>query len=211
MRIKGIIFDLDGVLVSTDDLHYLAWKKIATQEEIPFDKEMNHQLRGVSRMDSLDFILKNSDKIYTKQEKLELARIKNDYYIELLKDLSKKDLLPNAEFILRYLKQKKYKLAIGSSSRNAKAILSKLDISHFFDVIVDGTHITNSKPDPEVFTLAGKQMGLSPDECCVIEDSSAGIIAANDAKMISIGYGQATNDDEAQYKINDLLDLQKYM
>lgn len=150
-------------------------------------------------------------KIYTKQEKLELARIKNDYYIELLKDLSKKDLLPNAEFILRYLKQKKYKLAIGSSSRNAKAILSKLDISHFFDVIVDGTHITNSKPDPEVFTLAGKQMGLSPDECCVIEDSSAGIIAANDAKMISIGYGQATNDDEAQYKINDLLDLQKYM
>src|SRR5690554_1035635 len=136
--IKAVIFDLDGVIVSTDDLHYKAWKHMADLEKIDFDKKINHRLRGVSRMESLNIILEKATKKYSDQEKEELASIKNNYYVELLNELTPKDILPNVNEVLRILKDKGIKIAIGSSSKNAKNILNHIELSDMFDVIADG-------------------------------------------------------------------------
>lgn len=205
--IKGIIFDLDGVIVSTDDLHYMAWKKITLEEGIPFDKAINHQLRGVSRMASLDIILSNASKTYTSLEKQALANIKNSYYVSLLNQLSQKDILSNVIPTLIKLKKLGYKLAIGSSSKNAKTILNKLQIIDMFDVIVDGNDITNSKPHPEVFLKAAEKLGLEPIECIVIEDAEAGIEAAIEGHMITFGLGEASRFRKTHFSLNNISDI----
>lgn len=205
--IKGIIFDLDGVLVNTDNLHYLAWKKIADKENILFNPEINNKLRGVSRMESLDIILENSNKKYKDDEKIALATIKNNYYVALLDDLTKEDLLDGSLELLNYLKENNYKIAIGSSSKNAKKILEKLNITNYFDAISDGTNIINSKPHPEVFLKAKDMLNLQSNECIVIEDAKSGIDAAYNAKMLSIGLNDAYNYDKANYSINHLSDI----
>jgi len=205
--IKGIIFDLDGVIVSTDDLHYLGWKMIANRENIHFDKTINHQLRGVSRMESLNILLNHSFKVYSQTEKMQLASMKNDYYVSLLGNLSQSDLLPGALELIKYLKRKNYLLAIGSSSKNASIIIDKLNIREYFNVIVDGNDISNSKPHPEVFLTAANKLGLTSAECVVIEDAVTGIDAAKAANMITYGIGSAKNYENTDFGIDSLYDL----
>lgn len=204
---KAVIFDLDGVLVSTDDYHYLAWKKMADKEGIPFTEEINHRLRGVSRMASLDIILEKADKPYSPSEKESLATYKNDIYKESLNNLNPQHLLSNALNIIDYLKSKDIKIAIGSSSKNTKKILKQLEITELFDAIADGTDITKSKPDPQVFLIAAKRLNIEPENCFVIEDAIAGIEAAKAAGMIAVAINDATKSEKADYKINDLIEL----
>ena len=189
--IKAIIFDLDGVIVSTDNYHYKAWKQLADKEGIFFNEEINHQLRGISRMDSLDIILRKSTKAYTEEEKVELAAYKNDIYRASLSSLTKDDILPGVMDLLEDLKKHNFKVAIGSSSKNAKTILKNIGLETYFDAISDGTNITRSKPDPEVFLKAAEYLGMNPLECAVVEDAISGIEAAKRANMMAFAVGDA--------------------
>jgi beta-phosphoglucomutase len=156
---------LDGVLVSTDEFHYLGWAKLAEDEGTPFTREDNHRQCGVSRMESLEVLLENSDKAYTDDQKQEMAARKNNYYVEFLQDLTPDDALPGAREILADLREAGLKLAVGSSSRNTPLIVEKVDICGLFDAVADGNDLTNSKPDPEVFLLAAERLGLKPEAC----------------------------------------------
>jgi beta-phosphoglucomutase len=204
MRIKAVIFDLDGVIVSTDEYHFQAWKSMADEEGIYFDREINEMLRGVSRMESLDIILRKSAKIYGMHEKLELAQRKNDFYRELLKKLTPEDILPGVEKVLGELKESGIKVAIGSSSKNTPFILQKIGLSDYFDAVADGNEIKNSKPDPEVFLLAAKKLELSTKLCLVVEDADAGVEAALAGGMKVVGVGAAAYNEKAHYKVRDL-------
>jgi beta-phosphoglucomutase len=205
--IKGVIFDLDGVIVSTDEYHYLAWKAIADQEGILFNRDINHRLRGVSRMESLEIILENAHRRYTELEKEFLAKTKNDLYLQFLDELGPNNILKNAIEVIYYLKDKGIKVAIGSSSKNTKKILKQLGITAIFDAIADGNDIKKSKPNPEVFFVACERLGLLPDECAVIEDAFAGIEAAKNAGMMAIAINDAVKSPLADYIISDLLDI----
>ena len=191
---KGIIFDLDGVIVSTDNYHYLGWKKLADEEGIYFDETINHRLRGVSRMESLEIMLERAKKKYTPQEKTAFAKRKNEYYRELLSGMTPADLPAEVKNSLDTLRARGYLLAIGSSSANAKFILERVGLGDYFDAISDGTNISNSKPHPEVFIMAADMLGLKPGECLVVEDAKAGIDAA-----IAGGFPSAAIGDAAGY------------
>lgn len=189
--IKGIIFDLDGVLVSTDKLHFKAWKRLAEEIGINgYNMEDNVRQRGVSRMDSLEILLKKSERIYTTEEKEKLAGRKNRYYQELLSMSGEDILLPGAIKTLDLLKQKKLKTAVGSSSRNAPQIIDKTPIGLYIDGLVCGLDIMFSKPNPEVFLKAGEKIGIESSQCLVVEDAAAGIEAARRAgmKTLAVGY-----------------------
>ena len=203
---KGIIFDLDGVLVTTDDCHYLAWKKMADEEGIPFDRQINERLRGVSRMDSLEIILEKSARTYSAEEKEALAARKNGYYVELIQLLTPDDLFPGVLPLLNGLKQKGILLSVGSSSKNTPIILSRLGLESFFDAVADGNSITHSKPHPEVFLLAASRLGLAPEECLVVEDADAGIEAACAGGMKSLGVGPAAKNSRATYQAQTVVD-----
>ncbi|MEC9484840.1 MAG: beta-phosphoglucomutase [Candidatus Izemoplasma sp.] len=205
--IKGVIFDLDGVIVSTDDLHYKAWKKMADKENIPFDKTINNRLRGISRMASLNIILEKSEKTYSEEEKKDLTDFKNTYYRELLETLSKEDILPGIMDILTALKEAGIKLAIGSSSKNAKKILKKIELLEIFDAISDGTDITHSKPHPEVFLVAANKLELLPINLAVVEDAKSGIQAAKKARMLAFATGDAKDSEEKDHDFEALLDV----
>lgn len=207
MAIKAVIFDLDGVIVTTDDYHYEAWKMIADEENIYFDKVINERLRGVSRMESLEIILEKSLKKYNSKEKDNLAEKKNEYYKTLLKNLSTRDILPGVIKLLEILKEKNIKTAIGSSSKNTMMILNKIEMINYFDVIVDGTMIRESKPNPEVFIKAANLLEIPYDNCLVIEDADAGVKAAKNAGMKVLGVGSAKNNSFNDYSINDLSDV----
>ncbi|MEA4998504.1 MAG: beta-phosphoglucomutase [Candidatus Limiplasma sp.] len=205
--IKGMIFDLDGVIVSTDDCHYLAWKRMADEEGIYFDREINERLRGVSRMDSLQIILERAAKPYTQTEKEAMAARKNDYYVALIQELTPADILPGAAETLAALRQKGVKMAIGSSSRNTPVILERIGLSTAFDAVADGNQITRSKPDPEVFLLAARLLGLAPAECLVVEDADAGVEAALAGGMKALGVGSAAANPSATYRAKSLAEL----
>ena len=198
---KGIIFDLDGVIVSTDKLHYAAWKKMADDESIYFDEQINNRLRGVSRMASLEIILEKANKTYTDEEELALAEKKNNLYRELLKELTPADRLPGVTKTLDELKERGFKLAIGSSSKNTPQILKYIGLDGFFDAVSDGNNITHSKPDPEVFLKASEMLGLSPEDCYIVEDSTAGIEAGLAGGFSTIGIGDAALYERTLYKI----------
>lgn len=203
MNIKGIIFDLDGVIVFTDRYHYLAWKKIADELGIYFDETINNRLRGVSRMESLNIILENySGAPLSEEEKVRLAEKKNGFYRELLQQMSPDSVAPEVRAALRTLRSRGYKLSVGSSSKNAKAILSRVNLTEAFDAVSDGTNITRSKPDPEVFLKAAHFLNLKAETCAVVEDAFAGIDAACAAGMISVGMGDAAVYDKATYRIH---------
>ena len=204
VNIEAVIFDLDGVIVTTDDYHYEAWKKIADQENIYFDREINERLRGVSRMESLEIILEKSSKIYNEEEKIELATRKNDYYKNLLENLTKDDILPGILETLKLLEDKKIKTAIGSSSKNTIFILNKIGLIDKFDAIVDGTMIKNSKPAPEVFLQAAEKVGIKAEKCLVVEDADAGVEAGKRAGMRVLGVGSAKNNENADYKSENM-------
>jgi beta-phosphoglucomutase len=202
--IKAVIFDLDGVIVSTDEYHFQAWKQLADAWEIPFDRTMNDRLRGVSRMESLEIVLERSARKFSTEEKREMADCKNAAYCELLKTLSPADILPGVVETIRALKERRVKIAIGSSSKNARTILRAVGLEETFDVIADGNHITRSKPDPEVFTIAARQLGVSPEECLVVEDAEAGVEAALAAGMSVLAVGAAAGHPGATRSAKDL-------
>jgi beta-phosphoglucomutase len=205
--IKGVIFDLDGVIVSTDEYHYLAWKKLADSEGIPFDRRINQRLRGVSRMASLAIILEKAPRRYTAKEKRVLAERKNATYLRLLERLNPSDILPGFSEVFSELKAKSIKAAIASSSRNAPKILKKIGLSREFHAVVDGNAISRSKPDPEVFLLAAEALGLPPRECLVVEDAAAGVEAALAGGMAVLAVGHAASDPRATLRAKDLSDV----
>ncbi len=207
--IKAVIFDLDGVIVTTDHLHYLAWKKMADKEGIYFDEKINNRLRGVSRMASLEIILEKAHKSYTNEEKSALATFKNDVYVSLLEDLDEQDILPDVIEVIGKLKERDIKVAIGSSSKNTPIILKRIGLDHAFDGISDGNNITHSKPNPEVFLKAAQYIGVAPENCMVIEDAEAGIEAAKAAHMYGFAVGDAKKSAIADYKSDHLLDILK--
>lgn len=204
MRYQAVIFDLDGVLVSTDELHYAAWKEMADREGIYFEKVINNRLRGVSRMESLEIILERAQKAYTPSEKEAMASWKNNRYRELLDSITPADLLPGAMETLCGLKEMGIRIAVGSSSKNTPKILKQLDIASLFDAISDGNNITKSKPDPEVFLKAAEYLSLPAEACVVVEDAFSGIDAANAAGMLGIGIGDAASYAQAAYQIETL-------
>ncbi len=207
MRIAAVIFDLDGVIVSTDEFHYLGWKRMADEEGIPFDRSMNERLRGVSRMESLEIILEKADRPYTDDEKKELAGRKNNYYRQLLENLSPANILPGVMGLLDGLRQEGVRIAVGSSSRNTPVIIEKIGLFHVFDAIADGNGIVNSKPDPEVFLLAAQKLGVEPARCLVVEDAEAGVIAARAAGMRVVAVGSAANSPQADFSADDLSEV----
>ncbi|WP_372630646.1 beta-phosphoglucomutase [Cohnella sp.] len=204
---KAVIFDLDGVIVSTDEYHYQAWLRLAEEEGIPFDRDVNEKLRGVSRMESLDIILGGASRTYSMEDRAALAERKNRYYRELLEQLSPSHILPGVPAWLYALKSQGILSAIGSSSKNAKAILYKIGLLNAFDAIADGNDIVNSKPDPEVFLLAARRMGIPPSACLVVEDADAGIEAAAAAQMKSLAVGSAARHPKADLSAPDLASL----
>ena len=208
-NIKGFVFDLDGVIVSTDKYHYLAWKTIADKEGIYFDERINNRLRGVSRMASLDIVLEKASKKYSYEEKVALATEKNNIYRESLSNLKECDRLEGVTESLNFLREKGYKLAIGSSSKNTPLILEKIGLAHFFDAVSDGNNISHSKPDPEVFLKAAEMIGLDPTECVVVEDSIAGIEAANKGKFLSVAIGDAKKIKSSTFEITSMAELKK--
>jgi beta-phosphoglucomutase len=203
---KAVIFDLDGVIVTTDDCHYQGWKRMADEQGIYFDRSINERLRGVSRMESLAIILENSTNTYSEQEKQKMATRKNDYYRDLIKELTPRDILPGVMEALEALKQKGVKIAIGSSSKNALAILKQVYLEFCFDAVADGNDIKNSKPDPEVFLVAARKLGVKPCDCLVVEDANAGIEAAKSAGMLALGVGSAAANPKADFAAENLQD-----
>ncbi|PKL00799.1 MAG: beta-phosphoglucomutase [Tenericutes bacterium HGW-Tenericutes-1] len=207
MMIKAVIFDLDGVIVSTDNFHYQAWKHIADKEGIHFDELINNRLRGVSRMDSLDIILENSHKKYKEMDKIRFANEKNSVYGDFLSSLTSNDILPGVKELIALLKAKDIRLGVGSSSRNCKKILTLIGLHETFDVVIDGNDISRSKPDSEVFDKVAKKLGVEPEECLVIEDAIAGIEAAVNAGMMSFALNDAKKSPLATYKGNNVIEI----
>lgn len=204
---KAFIFDLDGVIVFTDKLHYQAWKKIADDMGIYFDTTINNRLRGVSRAESLEIILERYNGTLSADQKIKLMNEKNNIYRELLATMTPSDVSDEVKQTLKELQDSGFKLAIGSSSKNAKFILEKVGLINTFNAISDGNNISNSKPHPEVFIKAGEFLGEQPSECIVVEDAYAGIDAAKAAKMTAVAIGDAYTYDKADYKIKSFKEL----
>jgi beta-phosphoglucomutase len=208
MKYKGFIFDLDGVIVFTDKFHYQAWKKMADGMGIYFDETINNRLRGVSRAQSLEIILERYEgEPLSDEKKAELLEEKNNTYRALLADMTAADVTEDVRLTLKKLREAGCRLAIGSSSKNAKYILERVELMDAFDAISDGTNITHSKPHPEVFEKAGEFLGLAPEECAVVEDAYAGIDAAKAAGMAAVGIGDASGYDKADYRIKNFSEL----
>ncbi|MFW5807718.1 MAG: beta-phosphoglucomutase [Spirochaetota bacterium] len=186
---KGCIFDLDGVLVDTAGYHYRAWKRLANMLGFEFTEKQNERLKGVSRMDSLDILLEIGNLKLDRKKKEEYAELKNVWYVEYIRTMGPGDTLPGVEAFLEELRSRGYRTAVGSSSKNAPLILKNTHLSRYLDATVDGNDISKAKPDPEIFLLGAKRLGLAPGECAVFEDAEAGIEAANRAGMFSIGVG----------------------
>lgn len=193
--IKAVIFDLDGVIVSTDDCHFRAWKRMADEEGIYFDREINNRLRGVSRMASLDIVLERAKREYSESEKQELAERKNEYYKELICELTPDDILPGVMDKLKKLKENGIKIAIGSSSKNTPIILKQIGLDGYFDAVSDGNNIAHSKPDPEVFLKAAEMLNIPPEDCMIVEDADAGIEAGKRAGMKTLAVQGAKGAD----------------
>lgn len=202
--IKAVIFDLDGVIVSTDHYHYLAWKKLAYEYNIEFNEKINERLRGVSRSQSLEIILEKANRTFTDEEKNKMLEYKNKLYVEYIKTMTREDVDLEVLKIIDYLKNNNYKIAIGSSSKNTNTILKQICLINEFDAIIDGNMILKSKPDPEVFLKASSALNIIPSECLVVEDAIAGIDAATDAKMQTLAVGSAKNYSKAIYAMEKL-------
>ena len=205
--IKGIIFDLDGVIVDTAKHHFKAWSLVAKQLNIPFGEEQNEDLKGVSRVNSLEKILQWGDLEINLEKKQELLDYKNKIYLNLISKISSKDLLPGVYNLIETFRMNGYKIALGSASKNAIPILKKLELFELFDEIVDGNLISISKPDPEVFLKAASLLGVSKEKCLVFEDAQSGIQAAINAGMYCIAVENKGNLIGAHKKVNSLNEI----
>jgi len=207
MKYKGIIFDLDGVICSTDKYHYLAWKQLADRLNIYFDEIINNRLRGVSRMESLEIVLERSENTYSDEEKAAFAAEKNAAYRQLLCQMNTSDLSEEVRSTLDALRAAGLKLAIGSSSKNTPFILERIGLGDYFDAVSDGNNIARSKPDPEVFLKAADMLKLSPADCLVVEDAHAGVEAAVNGGFDCAAIGDARDDVRAAFHLNSFSDL----
>ncbi len=209
MNKKAFIFDLDGVIVDTAKYHYLAWRKLANGMGVDFTEIQNEQLKGVSRIESLNKILAWGNKTISEDEFIELMAKKNDDYLRYIAKMGEDEILPDVAEVLDYLKDHKQFVALGSASKNAKQILTKVNLLAKFDTIVDGNSVSKAKPDPEVFLNAANALGANAKDCVVFEDSVAGIKAANTAHMISIGIGSKEVLNEADYVFKDFTEISR--
>lgn len=205
---KGIIFDLDGVIVDTAKFHFLAWRKMANNLGFDITQEQNEDLKGVSRVLSLQRILKWGNKTVSEEDFQRLMTEKNEDYLSQISSMSENDLLPGMGKILNYLTENNIPFALGSASKNARPILKSLKIHDRFVAIVDGNDVTKAKPDPEVFLIAAEKLNMKPEDCIVFEDSLAGIEAANTAGMISIGIGDKNVLQDADYNFADSTEIE---
>jgi beta-phosphoglucomutase len=186
-RIQAFIFDLDGVITDTAEYHYRGWKRLADEEGLAFTREDNEQLRGIPRRESLLLILK--DRTYPEEKILEMMTRKNKYYLEFIREISPRDLLPGAKELLEEVRAAGLKNALGSASKNATEVLDRLGIRSLFDAISDGHSVERQKPAPDLFLHAANQLNLPPAECVVVEDAAAGIEGAIQGGFHSIGLG----------------------
>ena len=207
MTKKAFIFDLDGVIVDTAKYHFLAWQKIAAGLGIEFTPEHNEELKGVSRVRSLDLILQLGKITASQSDKDKWLVQKNEDYLSYLVNMDQSEILPGVLPVLQFLKEHNQPIALGSASKNARPILEKTQTISYFDAIVDGNDVTNAKPDPEVFIRAAKALNIPNEQAIVFEDSVAGVQAANIAKMTSIGIGEASILHEAQFIFPDFIHI----
>lgn len=209
MNKKAFIFDLDGVIVDTAKYHFLAWQKLANQLDIEFTQKHNEQLKGVSRVRSLDIILELGEIRASQKDKNKWLIQKNEDYLSYLVDMDESEILPGVLPILKFLKEQNQPIALGSASKNARPILEKTGILAYFDAIVDGNDVSNAKPDPEVFLIAAKLLNTKPEDSIVFEDSVAGVQAANIGGMLSVGIGEVSVLNEAKYIFRDFTHIDK--
>ena len=207
MSRKAFIFDLDGVIVDTAKYHYLAWRELANQLGFDFTTEQNERLKGVSRVRSLEILLDIGKVHLEEDQKTKYLKEKNAQYLQYIAKMDHSEILPGIDDLLHYLKLNKVPFSLGSASKNARLILETLDLIDLFDAIVDGNDVSTAKPDPEVFLIAAKKLGVPPEDCIVIEDAQAGIEAANKAGMTSIGIGDATILHEADFMLSNTSEL----
>lgn len=209
MVLKGVIFDLDGVITDTAEFHFRAWQDLGEKIAIPFDREFNEKLKGISRMDSLERILEHGGKnnAYTIEEKEALAKEKNDDYVELIKEITPADILPGVKKFLDDCLAAGLKLGLASASKNGPAILENLGLTDYFEIVVDPASLANGKPDPEIFLKGAEMLGLSPSECVGVEDAEAGVESINGAGMFSVGVGTADSMKEADMFVENTADL----
>ena len=189
-QIKGCIFNLDGVIIDTAKHHYIAWRRLANQLGFDFSAEQHEDLRGLSRMASLEKILEWGDMYMTEAEKLHWADVKNNWYVELISNLKPADLLPGALLFLRQVREAGLKVALSSASRSARQVLRNTNIESYFDVIIDGNSTRKVKPDPESFLLAAQALALHPSECMVFEDAALGVWAGLAGGFTVVGIGR---------------------
>ena len=207
MSKTGFVFDLDGVIVDTAKYHYLAWKKLANELGFEFTKEQNEMFKGVSRKRCLEILL-DIGNIKASQVQFDTWMIdKNVDYLAYIENMDDSEVLPDVPRVLKYLKENNIPIALGSASKNARPILEKVNLLHYFDSIVDGNNVTKAKPDPEVFLIAADNLGVQPNKCIVFEDAVAGIQAANSANMISIGIGDKKVLSEARFNFKDFTEI----
>ncbi|WP_179021896.1 beta-phosphoglucomutase [Winogradskyella forsetii] len=207
MNKKGFIFDLDGVIVDTAKYHFLAWKELAKSLDIEFTEEENEQLKGVSRVRSLEKILAWGNKTISEELFNDLMGKKNEEYLSYISEMDENEILPDVPRVLNLLKVKQQPISLGSASKNARTILERVNLKSSFDAIVDGNDVSKAKPDPEVFLIAAKQINIKPEDCIVFEDSVAGVTAANTANMISIGIGSKAILGHANYVFKDFTEI----
>ncbi|NND63099.1 MAG: beta-phosphoglucomutase [Flavobacteriaceae bacterium] len=207
MNKKGFIFDLDGVIVDTAKYHFLAWRKLAKSLGITFSEEDNELLKGVSRVSSLEKILAWGEQELSKERFDELLHKKNNDYLGHIAKMTREEILPDVPRVLSYLKSLDQPMALGSASKNARRILTEVDLIHEFQVIVDGSNVSKAKPDPEVFLNAATGLKMNPKDCIVFEDSLAGIEAANSAGMLSVGIGDAKVLKDAKFVFKDFTEI----
>lgn len=200
-HIKACLFDLDGVIVDTAIYHFQAWRRLANELGFDFTEHQNEQLKGISRMESLDLILGWGGVTLNDEEKLAWATKKNDWYLELVMQMTPNEVLPGVPAFLTALRESGIKIALGSASKNSKLILEKIQMLDYFDAIIDGNNINKSKPDPQVFLLGAEATNCQPEECAVFEDAVAGVQAAKAGGMLAIGVGSADVLTEADVVI----------
>jgi beta-phosphoglucomutase len=200
LNLKACIFDLDGVIVDTARHHFAAWKELSDELVVPFTENDNDRLKGVSRVDSLEYILQKGNLILDSATKLRLMERKNALYLKLAKETSSNDILPGILPLMDEMEASNVQIGLGSSSKNARMILDKLNLSSRFDTIVDGNNITLSKPDPEVFLKAAYGMNVKPEECLVFEDAQSGVEAALSGGFVVVGVGEGLEAAHAAYK-----------
>lgn len=208
MNKKGFIFDLDGVIVDTAKYHYLAWKNLANELGFNFTKEQNEMFKGVSRKRCLEILLDIGNVKATQDQFDKWMVEKNIDYLNYIDKMDESEILPDVTKILDFLKKHKQPIALGSASKNARPILDKVGLLSYFDAIVDGNNVTRAKPDPEVFLIAANELKVNPENCLVFEDAVAGIQAANNANMTSIGIGDKKVLHEAKHVFNDFTEIE---